>query len=176
MKTPRAIVLACAVCAFAGVSFAASADYFLKIDTIKGESSDNKHKDWIEILSVSVDADVVAPRDAASGLATGKRQHKPFVITKTVDKSSPKLAEACAKGTVLKEVEVGGPDVSYKLTDAIITSIQPSSGGDRPMESLSLNYTKIEMTYNKDKKDAARESPTRATDKATAGKPARAPN
>ena len=34
---------------------------------------------------------VVAERDAASGLPTGKRMHKPFVITKEMDVSSPSL-------------------------------------------------------------------------------------
>ncbi|MDP3313062.1 type VI secretion system tube protein Hcp [Lutibacter sp.] len=42
--------------------------------------------------------EVISPRDAASGLPTGKRQHKPVTITKEIDKSSPKLAEAVAKG------------------------------------------------------------------------------
>jgi hypothetical protein len=36
---------------------------------------------------------IVSPRDAASGLATGKRMHKPFVITKELDKSSVVLAQ-----------------------------------------------------------------------------------
>lgn len=36
---------------------------------------------------------VVSPRDAASGLATGKRMHKPFTITKELDKSSVVLAQ-----------------------------------------------------------------------------------
>ena len=39
-----------------------------------------------------------APRDAASGLATGRRMHKPFTITKEVDKASPLLMKACASG------------------------------------------------------------------------------
>jgi len=34
---------------------------------------------------------VVSPRDAASGLPTGKRMHKPFVITKEVDVSTAVL-------------------------------------------------------------------------------------
>jgi hypothetical protein len=38
-------------------------------------------------------SDVIKPRDAASGLPTGKRQHKPFTITKRIDKSSPTLYE-----------------------------------------------------------------------------------
>lgn len=41
---------------------------------------------------ISFDQEIVSPRDAASGLPTGKRQHKPFVITKELDKSSPLLA------------------------------------------------------------------------------------
>ena len=32
---------------------------------------------------------VTSPRDPASGLPTGKRMHKPIVITTTIDKSSP---------------------------------------------------------------------------------------
>jgi hypothetical protein len=42
-------------------------------------------------------AEVVSPRDAASGLPTGKRQHKPLTITKEIDKSSP-AATADADG------------------------------------------------------------------------------
>jgi hypothetical protein len=41
--------------------------------------------------SVSLSHSVVSPRDSASGLATGKRMHKPMVITKSLDKSSPQL-------------------------------------------------------------------------------------
>lgn len=35
--------------------------------------------------------DIISPRDAASGLPTGKRQHKPITITKEWDKATPKL-------------------------------------------------------------------------------------
>ena len=50
------------------------------------------------VSSADNSVSIVSPRDAASGLPTGKRMHKPFVITKELDKSSPKLAEAVAKG------------------------------------------------------------------------------
>ena len=36
---------------------------------------------------------IVSPRDTASGLPTGKRQHKPVVVTKPVDKAAP-IADA----------------------------------------------------------------------------------
>src|SRR5687768_12743261 len=37
----------------------------------------------------------------SGGLATGKRQHKPLLILKRIDKSSPLLLKACANGHVL---------------------------------------------------------------------------
>ena len=36
-------------------------------------------------------AGIVSPRDPASGLPTGKRQHNDIVITKPIDKASPQL-------------------------------------------------------------------------------------
>ena len=43
------------------------------------------------IMVIATSHEVVSPRDAASGLPTGKRQHKPFIITKQIDRSSPGL-------------------------------------------------------------------------------------
>jgi hypothetical protein len=38
--------------------------------------------------SITFEQETVSPRDAASGLPTGKRQHKPFTITKELDPGS----------------------------------------------------------------------------------------
>jgi hypothetical protein len=48
--------------------------------------------------SITFEQEIVSPRDAASGLPTGKRQHKPFVITMELDKSSPVLAKGGSGG------------------------------------------------------------------------------
>lgn len=48
---------------------------------------------------VVVTNDVVSPRDAASGLPTGKRQHKPIRIVKEIDKSSPLLMKSSGGGS-----------------------------------------------------------------------------
>lgn len=93
-------------------------------------------------------ADVVSPRDASSGLPTGKRQHKPMTITMPLDKGSVifKLKSAwagCRVGTRYPALELGDGAKTYKLKDAIVTGCA-SSGGDRPTETLSLNYSKIE--------------------------------
>lgn len=87
-----------------------------------------------------------APRDMATGMASGKRMHKPFTITKEVDKASPLLVKACASGQHFPKVEVQlASGEKYTLTDVMVASDQMSSG-DRPMETISFTYQKIEMT------------------------------
>lgn len=56
---------------------------------------------------------IVSPRDAASGLPTGKRQHKPVVFTKEYDKSSPQLARTSSGGGAGK---VSMSDLSVTIT------------------------------------------------------------
>ena len=56
---------------------------------IKGSVTQKGREGSIMVIAVS--HEIVSPRDPASGLPTGKRMHKPFVITKELDKSSPLL-------------------------------------------------------------------------------------
>jgi type VI secretion system secreted protein Hcp len=90
-------------------------------------------------------------RDVATGQASGKRMHKPFVIMREVDKASPLLMKACVSAEHFSGAEVelveNGRTVRYKMSDVIISSVtKAGSGGDRPMESVSFTYEKIEMT------------------------------
>ncbi len=68
-------------------STGASAD---KYSTSSGGDNPTESR-ALNFTKITVTYDIVSPRDAATGLATGKRMHKPFVITKEVDKSSPSL-------------------------------------------------------------------------------------
>lgn len=45
------------------------------------------------VVEAAFKHDVKSPRDAASGMATGKRMHKPMTITKEIDKASPMLGK-----------------------------------------------------------------------------------
>ena len=49
-----------------------------------------KGRDGTSVV-VGLSHSIVSPRDPASGLPTGKRQHKPLVITKYIDKATPLL-------------------------------------------------------------------------------------
>jgi type VI secretion system Hcp family effector len=89
-------------------------------------------------------------RDVATGQASGKRMHKPFVIMREIDKTSPLLMKACASGELFSGAEVElvekGRTVHYKMSDVIISSVSKAGNGERPMESVSFTYQKIEMT------------------------------
>lgn len=162
MRTPSAwtavaATLALALAYVVPLDDALAAGY-LKIGDIKGESTDDKHKGEIEVLSWSW-GEAATRRDVAagSGMASGKRQHKPLVITKPVDKASPKLQEAIASGKPIPRVELllpkeggaAGEYVKYQLKNVYISSIQVGRATARdhvPTETFSLNYEEIKTT------------------------------
>lgn len=59
-----------------------------------------------KIMIIAVHHEIVSPRDAASGQATAKRVHQPFVVTKEVDKSSPLLYAAMTGNENFSEWEL----------------------------------------------------------------------
>lgn len=86
---------------------AASADYYLKLDGIPGESTEKGakgHKEWIDVLSIGFapgnaraggvnvavgDVNGDGRADATSGRPTGRRTYEPITIRKRIDKSAP---------------------------------------------------------------------------------------
>jgi len=136
-------------------------DCFLKIDGVPGESTDDKHKDWIELLSYSHGVSQTSSGAASSGGARSAERcdHQDFSVVKALDKASPKLALFCCDGTHVKEVAVelcratGDKQryMEYKMEDVIVSSVRPggsAQGGEAlPLEEVSFNYGKIEWTY-----------------------------
>jgi len=133
------------------------ADMFLKLDGVEGESNDKSHKGEIEILSFSFGAVQPGSAGRGGGAGVGKVQIQDFNFAKYFDKASPKLFEACATGKHLPKVtltcrKAGGSQQEYlkiTMSEALVASIQNSgSGGETlPTESVSLNFTKIEIEY-----------------------------
>lgn len=138
---------------------AAAVDYFLKIEGIPGESKDNKHKDFIDILSWSWGIS-----RSGSGNGAGKVSSQDLTMTKFVDKASPKLFLACAKGEHIPEIKlfVSSADrldyLKYTFQDVTCNSFNPSGDhGSAPIESISFSYQKIIIDYKPQdgaKKDA----------------------
>ena len=142
----------------------ASADYFLKIVNIKGESSDSKHKGEIELESWSFGGTNSATFSSGSGGGSGKVSLQDFHFTKKVDVASVNLFVACATGQHLASAiltcrKAGGTQEEYlviTLTDTMVSSYQTgghAGSGVVPSEQISLGYAKIEIKYKEQKPD-----------------------
>src|SRR6266404_9231650 len=108
-----------------------ASDIFAKIGDIKGESLDAKHKDEIEVLSFSWGVTNAGGVASGSGGGAGKATFQDLSIVHPLDKASPKLLEACATGTHLKEATIthrkaGKGQQEFlivKMNDVIITGV-----------------------------------------------------
>ena len=139
----------------------AAVDYFLKIDGIDGESTDSKHKNEIDILSWSWGESQTGSSATGGGGGAGKVSMNDFNFMMTVNKASPKLLLACANGSHIKEAlltcrKAGKEQQEYlkiKFTDLLVSSFQTSGSSETPVDSISLNFSKIEYEYYPQKPD-----------------------
>jgi type VI secretion system secreted protein Hcp len=141
------------------------ADIFAKIGDIKGESLDSKHKDEVEVLSWSWGVSQSGSSSPGGGGGQGKASFNDFNFTHHVDKASPVLMKACATGNHIKEATItvrkaGKGQQEFlilKMTDVIVTSVNPSGSGDSAAtaESIALQYGKVELEYKPVKADGS---------------------
>jgi type VI secretion system secreted protein Hcp len=136
-------------------------DAFIKIDGVDGESSDAKHKGEIEVLSYHWGvSQAITGTVSSTGTFSGQRADMTALsIVKQLDKSSPKLAQACAAGEHMKSAvltisRAGGdkqPYMKYKLSDVLIENLSTGGAsqgeGGVPTEEVGLRYAKIELEY-----------------------------
>ncbi len=126
----------------------------------KGESSRSKFTDRAEIAGYL--QEVTSPRDAASGMASGKRTHLPLMVLKQSGASSPQFFQALTNGEVLKTVTIdfykidgGSTELNYytvTLTNATVSGYKQFIG---PLENEKFNpannilYDEIKFTFQK---------------------------
>ncbi len=138
-----------------------AADYFLKIDGIEGESADAKHKAEIDLLSYSFGATQTGSHSTGGGGGAGKVSMHDFSFAMHVNKATPKLLLACACGEHIKKAVLtcrkAGKDqqefLKVTFSDLLVSSYQTSGSSDIPVESISLNFAKIEFEYKEQKAD-----------------------
>ena len=117
------------------------------------------------IMVIAANHQVTSPRDAASGLPSGKRQHAPFTITKEVDVSSPLLYRALANDENIEQWKLdfwrpsrSGKEFQFytvELLNASISEIRfemlnnqyPENMQHREREHVSFCYQKIIWTW-----------------------------
>ncbi len=144
-----------------------SVDQFIKIGDIKGESQDDKHKDEIDVLAWSWGMSQSGSTHSGGGSGAGKVSVQDLSITKYVDKSSTVLMMACSNGkhypeatlTVRKAGETPLEYIIIEMKDVICTSISTggSGGEDQLTENVTLNFGSVNVDYQAQKKDGARD-------------------
>ena len=123
-----------------------------------------------KIMVIAVSHSIVSPRDSASGLPTGKRMHKPFVITKELDKSSPLLYNVLTNNENIKKwvlnfwtpqikaAQGTGTEVQHYTVDLLNANIasihfrmlnnkNPDLMKYAEFEEVSFTYQKITWTW-----------------------------
>lgn len=139
-------------------------DAYLQIEGIKGESMDDRHKEWIEVSNVSWN--VHQPRascvSTAGGQTNGKCELSELTFHKLADLASPILQQHCAMGKTIPKAKFefmradgNGAPINYytvELENVMVSGVTPNSGeGGIVQESVSLAYSKIKWKYAQQK-------------------------
>ncbi len=130
---------------------------YMKIDPIKGESTDTAHKDWNEVDSFS--AGVSQPMSGPSGTggrSAARADFGPFMVNKSIDVGTPDINQYCAQGKHIAKLELevcqetGSKEcyLKYELENVMVQSVNISGGGsERPQESIAFVYDIISWEY-----------------------------
>ena len=142
-------------------SSSATSTVLLRIEGTKaamtGEVTQKGREGQHSVLAYS--HEITAPRDSASGQATGKPQHQPFRVVKLINRSSPLLLQAIANGELLPTVTLDiwtpssatGAEIkilTYVLKNARIVSVRPWMPNKH--DTAAMNYgpaEEIAFTY-----------------------------
>ncbi len=130
-------------------------DAYMKVDGVEGESTDQKHAGWIEVLDYdfSIAQKVSRPASTAGGASAERADFSEFIITKMLDKSSPLLAQACAEGRHINSIVIelwrAGKVkyMAYQLSDCLISSVSTYGDGGFPEEKVALNAGRFRIVY-----------------------------
>ena len=132
---------------------------YMKYASINGSSTAQSHEQWITCDSIQWGGgrSISTPTGSAKNREASMVSISEVVITKNQDNSSPELLKRSYVGTDGEDVTIHLTTTSnegvntimeLKLTNTLISGFSVSSGGDRPTESVSMNFTKIESTFH----------------------------
>ena len=132
--------------------------WFLKVDGIPGESTDDRHRNEIEVVAWSFGLSTTVSRPGTgTGAGTGRPTFEDLLVEATVSTATPLLFRACAAGThirtaVLAGVRMAGATsvdfLTYSLQDVTVAgSHQADSGTAVPSDHVALRYAKVTVSY-----------------------------
>jgi len=138
-------------------------DYFLKIDSIQGDSGDSKHKNEIDVLSWSWGVSNAGSSTGGGGGGASRPLFAPFTWEQGLDQSFVPLFLGVANGTHFKDalltVRRPGKDQQefFKMSfrDVQIVSLKSQAFDDAIQVDAALTYDVIQMVYRPLKSDGS---------------------
>jgi type VI secretion system secreted protein Hcp len=132
---------------------------FMNYDGIPGDVTAKGHEQWIELSSFQwgVGRGITSATSSAADREGTTPSVSEIVVTKVTDSSSPNLVRAAlglppaGEGKTVKidfcktDTSQPEPYLQLTLTNTLVSGYSTSSGGDRPSESLTLNFTAVEF-------------------------------
>lgn len=148
-------------------------DIFLKIDGIKGESSDAQHREEIELASFSWGASQQGTTSSGGGAGVGKTTFQDLHVVMDVSQASPQLFLACAEGRHIKTAvllcrRAGGREqrefLRYTLSDVLVASFQTIGQAEdsAPVDQVSFKYAQVKIEYRRQEADGSLGAPVTA--------------
>ena len=142
----------------------AAPKYYLQINGIQGESTDQHYPGLVDVISF--EEGVTNLTNTSSGATGGRANFQDLKIVKNIDKASVNLELHCANGQALIDVKLvcvrGAGNVEFytvMLHDATVTSYKIISDGHSITEEVTFNFKKIEWNYIRTKPDGKVENP-----------------
>ncbi len=146
-------------------------------DDIKGDSLLEGYTDKIELMSYSHNVAMQVTNDVSNSERTSGKPHiGEFTVTKFVDTSTPSLNEYCCAGKPITKATITiGRNASesdgkllsfivYTLDNVVLSNVSVSGGaGGKPVETLSMNFTKIKWELTAQKDDGTKEGTAAST-------------
>lgn len=162
----RPLLATAAATAALAVPAPASADIFLWLDGLQGESQDAKFKSQIEILSYTQSFRNDGAGHSGGGGGQGKVQCGAVTVLKNIDRSSPELIHHVTAGTRFREgvlsfrnVQSRDTGVYYivKLSEVFVVSIDQTDNPDpgKIVEKVVLSAAKYRFEYRPQKADGS---------------------
>lgn len=130
---------------------------FMQIPDVPGEAKAKGFEELIECQQLGHGVSQAATSTQSGSLGDANCTHQDFSISKLVEASSPQLLEHCCKATDFAEIKitvtktVQGTQIPYfvvTLSKCILSSVSYSGDAEgAPMETLSINYGKVNWEY-----------------------------
>lgn len=143
----------------------AGGQIYAKYDGVDGESTDDTHSGWIDVLSMEWGAQL--PDSGSSGRSSGTPAVDGFTLTFAYDKAAPKLAEKLLKGEVIPRLEVefttqfgegSATYLRYELKNVSLTNyaVVGEAGKGSPHVAFVNSFEEIWVIYTEYEDDGTK--------------------